>query len=265
MVVVSAKTMRREPLAIRRRREHAEQRRRAALLHDHRDEERVARARGEQPLEHVLVELRAHVVDRRLEHDDVVGARRPPTGSPTTMRSRFGRSSSTRSPRAVADRGDAQLGHRLRARERRDDRRPVGVTSSHGPSSKRTGRPRSSSTTAGGGTGSGPCAERATPLSQRQRRRVDARRRRGASKPRHALTTSTIASSAPTSWNSTSSGGDAVDAALGLREPREDGERVGAHALGERAPLEQRPDLAVGPVHVVVRMRVGRGSSGCTP
>jgi DnaK suppressor protein len=51
-------------------------------------------------------------------------------------------------------------------------------------------------------------------------------------------------------------GRDAVDAALGLGEPREDRECVGAHPIRQPAPLEERTNVAIRPMRVVVVMRM---------
>ena len=71
------------------------------------------------------------------------------------------------------------------------------------------GTPRSSSATAGGGTGSVPWAPRTEPeptATGRDRDDADVGRPSQCTKPAQTPTTSAIASSAPTSWKATSSG-----------------------------------------------------------
>ncbi len=81
---------------------------------------------------------------------------------------------------------------------------PVGVVRSPGPLG-RSARPRNSSSVAGAGSGMSPCALRAVPPpegSGKEKRRETP----SASRSSEVPSTSTMASSAPTSWNSTCSG-----------------------------------------------------------
>ena len=70
--------------------------------------------------------------------------------------------------------------------------------------------------------------------------------------PSAAPTTSTIASSAPTSWNSTRSTATPCTSRFGLGEAREDGERALADQRLEGAGRDQIADRRVGPMTVVV-------------
>ncbi len=64
--------------------------------------------------------------------------------------------------------------------------------------------------------------------------------------------TSPIASSDPTSWNCTSSGGTPVDQPLGRREPPERVERARLGPGRQRRRLDDLAHVAPGPVHVLV-------------
>ncbi len=85
---------------------------------------------------------------------------------------------------------------------------PVGVHDSALPGPARDGTPRSSSATAGGGTGMVPCAPRTVPEPTATGETVTGPPTCSASqaKPAQTPTTSAIASSAPTSWKATSRG-----------------------------------------------------------
>ena len=82
---------------------------------------------------------------------------------------------------------------------------PVGVHSSRSPGPAYDGTPRSSSATAGGGTGISPCAPCTRPEPTATVDTTSSSRPR-CSSPAHTPTTSAIASRAPTSWKCTSAG-----------------------------------------------------------
>ena len=124
---------------------------------------------------------------------------------------------------------------------------PVGVVSSLSPPAS-TSAPASSSSVAGAGTGSRPCAVSTVPPPSGTRRDV-MRDGRSQASAAAAPTMSTIESTAPTSWKATSSHGHAMqprlddgDAVEDVQRPRQ---RIAAQVL-----LQHRPNVAI------VRMRV---------
>ena len=138
---------------------------RAVLLHLDRLEPDVGRARGEQPLLHVAVDLRVHVVDVRLDQQH----RRPrrldrlAEPEPQHVRPVLGIAAAG----AVADAASRASPGARTSRAPSTSAAPVGVTSSIGrsPRDAASGAPALaiSSSVAGAGTGSTPCAERAVP------------------------------------------------------------------------------------------------------
>ena len=246
-------------------RQHAQRRPRPALLHHHRLEKRVARAGLQQPLEHVLVDLRIRVVDRRLEHHDLVrGERGHRIADHDAQQVRAVGEGAI--ARAVADRGEPERRRRVGPPECRDDRGAgrrdqlaFAVAGAHRPAAQEREHRRP-------GTGSGPWAAWITPCPIGSGLTCTASTPRWTN-PSAAPTTSTMASSAPTSWNSTRSTGTPCDVRLGLGQAREDGEGALAHRGSERAAGEQIADRDPRTVSV---MRCGSwacpwGGSGCWP
>ena len=122
---------------------------------------------------------------------------------------------------------------------------PVGVHSSMagapaGPAYD--GTPRSSSATAGGGTGSVPWAPLDRARADRDRAHDDRRGRRATANPAHTPTTSAIASRAPTSWKDDVERVAAVHRGLGHGEPLEDARPPGRgpRRRGRRASSRDR-------------------------
>ena len=98
MVVVSRNTIASERLALFRLRENRQQRARAVLLHLHGGEVHLERAGGVERIHHRSENLRVHVVDLALEHDDLLGRAAARRSCPTMTRSTFGVSAGSRSP-----------------------------------------------------------------------------------------------------------------------------------------------------------------------
>ena len=125
--------------------------------------------------------------------------------SPSTSRSTFATSSGSRPPAPVPVRRSVIGGSAPQpVTHVASSAAPVGVVISFATGPARTGTPRSSASTAGGGTGSGPCAPRVVPEPSTTGEPVSDDSPSEAS-PAHAPTTSATASSAPTSWKCTSS------------------------------------------------------------
>ena len=128
---------------------------------------------------------------------------------------------------------------------------PVGVTSSRRTPVSTTGKPFSNSAVPGPGTGMGPWGPRIIPppIGRAEQWTASTPRRW---RPMHAPVMSTIASTAPTSWNWTRSGGIAVHPPLGLGETREDARRLFLDRRGKIAVANDVEDAGQG----AVRMRL---------
>ena len=143
------------PRASLGRRDDRDQRAGPVLLHLHRRVEHVERAGRVQPVHQRTEELRVHVVDLALEHDDALGRRATRPSSPTRIRSTFGCVREVAVAGAVADRstriaGSGPNASRVVGHEQRAGRR-------HQLGGDRAGvdraRPASSRAVAGAGTG----------------------------------------------------------------------------------------------------------------
>ena len=229
--------------------------RRPALLHEHRRQPRVERARLEQRRR----ARPATGAGRGRRRSPPGRPRRRPaprsgpasSGSPRTRRSTFASSCGSRPPapeplRRSTIGGSGPYAETTEA----STAAPVGVVISLATGPASTGTPCSSATTAGGGTGSGPCAPAggARPQDDRTGRQPGepegVETRCGADDvgdgvERTDLVEVHLVRRGP------------VDGGLGGGEPGEDVERRRAHRLAEVGPLEQAAD--VGP-----RARAGR-------
>ena len=240
--------------------------RRPALLHHDRRGPRVVGAGGDERGDGVGEHLAGDVVDVDLQlHGGAAGpgrAARPPSPCrrPPARRwaARAGRPCRRRSPTALdghrRQRAEAvgqrhEHGH---ARRRRQLHRRLDADDRHAGAGPAGGRRRA----AGWAGRRGPTAPCRGPWRSARRR---SGRRPSECSAAATPTTSTMASSAPTSWSSTSVGGDAVHGALGLGEHGEHpvapwrARRSGRSAASSSA--RDRADRAV---------RRGRGRGRCT-
>ena len=88
----------REPLARVRRRHDRQERARPALLHLNGRVEHVERTLTQQPVHQDPENLRVHVVDLGLDHDDRRGTAAVASASPSSTRRTFGVSAKSRAP-----------------------------------------------------------------------------------------------------------------------------------------------------------------------
>ena len=208
-----------------------------ALFGQHGDQPGVESTGGHQDLDRVGQHLSGHVVHVGLEHQEVLSVaghvRQPaPLPPPRRPEGRSGHPASSAAPApyppAVTFMGGSGPND---VTSPASSAAPVGVVSSTVWLVPWTGTPARSSTTAGAGLGSTPCAPRTVPVP-RATGLANTEDTSNDSRARQVPITSISASRPPTSWKCTSSGLTPWTAALGDGQAAEDLLRSAPGALG---------------------------------